>query len=81
LEQVRKETMFCDGIKGRPPMRKIARRKENSRLDFLREGALDVVYGFFSAVCNLAVCAIYVVINLREDILDLLASSRIGDFK
>jgi hypothetical protein len=44
LEQVRKEIMFCDGIKGRPPLRKIARRKENSSLDFLHEATLDVLY-------------------------------------
>jgi hypothetical protein len=57
LEQVRKEMMLCDGIKGRPPMRKIATRKENSSLDFLHKGALDVVYLCFSAVCKSAVYA------------------------
>lgn len=49
--------MFGDGIKGRPLMRKIARRKENSSLDFLHEATLDVLYLCFSAVCKSAFCA------------------------
>jgi hypothetical protein len=44
--------MFCDGIQGRPPVRKIARRKENSSLDFLHEATLDVLYLCFSDVCK-----------------------------
>jgi hypothetical protein len=33
-------------------MRKIARRKENSSLDFLHEATFKVLYLCFSAVCK-----------------------------
>ena len=37
-------------------MRKLAKRKEKSSLDFLHEAALDVLYLYFFDVCKLAFC-------------------------